>query len=583
MNHHQPLAKLVRPLVAAVLALPLLASADESPLVTVGGEVGAAAAASIARFHSVPYDSLPWIRADLTGEKVSEFDNERLNKGNMLVRPFKNYSGDISGRFIEVMALNSRGSRDIHPAFRELLAELPKLQRAGGYFAAAGEIDWQKPIDYTPKGVSPRMMPALWGNARMLCGLVEANRAFPDDKALLATAKKLGDFYVGIVPRFTDPARTAEYTNGTTYASGYMTCWFPAMEGLVKLSKLTGEKKYLDAAVTIAAFYKDLDRLPIDHSHGMLCNQVGLLLLYEATKDVSYLKRVELRWDELLKHRIINPAGGIPEKCPLDGATQKGDEGCAEADWLRLNLELGHITDKARYWDMAERTLHNHFLQNQTASGGFGRRIFDCDQDGAYGFKGNQSEWTWCCTFHGQIGFVNLREHLVERRTESLTCNMALDFTSQDKNGKFVSELLPAKAASEVMRQRIRLDGLPATVVRIRQPQWADAITAVAGDGTPIPLVSDNGYWATTKPVTSVEFIYAGGVYAEDRHCTRLPKGPVAGQPFVLRFGPRLFITGEKVAPLPGWPTTVAALEEKGLELFSAKSRGKHCTFVFGR
>jgi len=50
---------------------------------------------------------------------------------------------------------------------------------------------------------------------------------------------------------------------------------------------LTGDKKYLDAAGTIANFYKSIDRIPLDHSHGMLCCQVSLLLLFEATKDAS--------------------------------------------------------------------------------------------------------------------------------------------------------------------------------------------------------------------------------------------------------------------------------------------------------
>ena len=131
------------------------------------------------------------------------------------------------------------------------------------------------------------MLPALWGNARLLCGLVEAARAFPDDKAIAAAARRLGDFYISLLPRFNDPDRIAEYTAGGTYAAGYVTCWFPAMEGLVKLRDLTGEKKYLDAAAAMAEFYHRFDRLPVDHAHGMLCNQVSLLLLYEATRDAA--------------------------------------------------------------------------------------------------------------------------------------------------------------------------------------------------------------------------------------------------------------------------------------------------------
>ena len=584
-THMKPIPMLALASLLATLltqqAVARPAFAPQSPpdfQITLGGEVGAAADANMARFQSSPFDSVPWLRADLTGEKAPEFD--KIGECGMPYRPFKEYSGDISGRFIEIMALNAQYSHEVNPAFQELLKEVPKYQRAGGYFCASGEINWQQPIDRTSNGDSSTMLPALWGNARMLCGLTEASRAFPENKEILAAAKKLGDFYVGVTPRFTDPARMMEYTNGSSYASGYITCWFPAMEGLVKLSLLTGDKKYLDAAKTIAKFYKSVDFIPLDHSHGMLCCQVSLLLLFEVTKDASYLERVEKRWDELVQGGYINPAGGILEKCQLvDGR----DEGCAEADWLRLNLELGRVTHKARYWDMAERHLNNQFLQNQAANGGFGHHNIVCDKDGVRGFGGNILEATWCCDYHGQIGFVNLRSHLLERNDAGLTCNLALDFTAKGAAGTVKSTLSPGASPGEVMRQRIQLDNMPASVVRIRQPQWADTVTAIAADGTAMPLIVKNGYCATKKRVTNVEFVYTGGVYAEGRRCNRLPQGPVAGQPFALRFGPKLFAATNQSISLPAWPTTVEALKAQGVELFSPALRGKDFKFVFDR
>jgi hypothetical protein len=574
-------------LTLAALSITLLTqrtaaeSAKQSPTdfqITLGGEVGIAADANMARFRSSPFDSLPWLRADLTGENAPEFS--KICEGGMPFRPFREYSGDISGRFIEIMAMNSKNSPEMNPAFRELLKEVPKHQRPGGYFCASGEINWQQPIDRTSAGDSSIMLPALWGNARILCGLIEASRAFPENKEILATTKKLGDFYVGVVPRFTDPARLLEYTNGTSYASGYITCWFPAMEGLVKISALTGDTKYLEAAKTIAEFYKLVDFIPLDHSHGMLCCQVSLLLLYEATKEASYLERVEKRWDALVQGGYINPAGGILEKCKL---VDPRDEGCAEADWLRLNLELGRVTHKSRYWDMAERLLNNQFLQNQSASGGFGHYNMFCDKEGVRGFGGTVLESTWCCDYHGQIGFVNLRSHLLDRNAVGLTCNLALDFTAKLASGTVKSIVSVGAAAGEVMRQRIQLDDLPANVVRIRQPQWADAVTALAADGSALPLTVKDGYYATKKPVTGVTFVYVGGVYAEGRRCNRLPKGPVDGQPFALGFGPKLFAAANQSITLPAWPTTVEALKAQGVELMSSALRSKDYRFVFDR
>jgi hypothetical protein len=351
------------------------------------------------------------------------------------------------------------------------------------------------------------------------------------------------------------------------------------MEGLVKLSTLTGEAKYLDAAKAIAAFYPQFDRLPIDHAHGMLCNQVSLLLLFEATKDAAYLARVEKRWDELVQGGYINPAGGILEKCHVKF---NRDEGCAIVDWLRLNLALGRVTGKARYWAMAERTLHNHLLQNQTTKGGFGHRHILCDDQGPWGFEGRIEESTWCCTYHGELGFINLRNHLLTRADAVLSCAFALDFTATDAAGTMLSVLRPGLKAGEVMRQRIALSGQPATVVRVRQPYWADAVTAVDAAGTALVVETKDGWCATVQPVNEVEFVYAGGVYAEDRRCTRLPNGPEAGKPCVIGYGPKVLAAEGRSAAVPAWPVTVEGLKAQGLEPFPSVLRRKDCSFVPG-
>jgi hypothetical protein len=569
-------------LAAVVLvALPIAAMADGAPQVILRGEVGDAVAACNARFRFAPFDSLAWLRADLTGEQASKSDD--AGWGHVLFRPFKNYSGDISGRFIEIMAMDSHGDPSVHPAFHGLLDAVARQQRPGGYFCASGVIDWQQAIDHAREGHDPlgsRMLPALWGNARLLCGLVEAMRAFPEDKATAGAATALGDFFVSMLPRFNDPGRIAEYTAGGSYAAGYVTCWFPTMEGLVKLGTLTGQRKYADAAAVIAEFYRRFDRLPIDHAHGMLCGQVSLLLLYEATGDDAYLARVERRWDELVQGGFINPAGGILERCRVSFVR---DEGCAIVDWLRLNLALARVTGKARYWAMAERTLHNHFLQNQASKGGFGHRRVLCDAEGAYGFGDDIEESTWCCSFHGELGFIELRRHLLARGDGWLACRFALDFSAVDKTGTTTSVLRPGLKAGEVLRQRISLAGQPATVVRVRQPHWADAVTAVDPTGAPLAVKNADGWCATSDPVNEVEFVYAGGIYAENRRCMRLPDGPRADQSFVMGYGPKLLAAEGRPASIRDWPVPIDRLATMGLSPLKPELRRKSCSFVVRR
>jgi hypothetical protein len=557
-------------------AFQLGAVTSDKPHVTLGGEVGVADKDSFTRFQSAPYDSLAWIRADLTGEKASDSDD--AGWGHILFRPFKNFSGDISGRFIEIMALNAQCGNPVHPGYRTLLKALPTYQRPGGYFAASGELDWQKPID-TKDIYTSKMMPALWGNARLLCGLVEASRADPTDVSILDTARKLGDFYINMLPRFADQARLDEYKRSDSYAAGYVTCYFPAMEGLVKLFMLTGERKYLDAAATMAAFYKQFDKIPIDHAHGMLCNQVSLLLLYETTHDAAYLEGIEKRWDDLVAGGYINPAGGILERCKVKFGR---DEGCAIVDWLRLNLALGRVTGKARYWAMVERTLHNHFLQNQSKTGGFGHRGAICDEAGVLGFKCYIEEATWCCTFHGQLAFLNLKSLLIVDTEKGLKIPLALNFTVKNPVSEVVSTIEPAAAPGEVMRQRIRLSGMPAKAIQIRKPEWADAVLALSPSGATLEISEQDHYLLTAKPVNEAVFVFKGGVYAENRRCSRLAADPKRGPTCVLGYGPKLLATRGKTAMWSRWPISLEQAKEEGFLPFCSSFRTNECTFVGG-
>jgi uncharacterized protein YyaL (SSP411 family) len=197
------------------------------------------------------------------------------------------------------------------------------------------------------------LLPIFWGNSRLLVGLLEAHRAFerPD---LLAAAKRIGDFYLATADRFLDPNREAEYRSTGTYAASYVTDYFPGLEGLVRLYQVTRDERYLRQAERMAAFFQRFDTLPIDHSHGNLTTHCGLLLLYEATGKAEYLERPQRRWDQAVQGGFVWPTGGVGEKFRVSYPV---DEGCSEADWLRLNLQLWRLTSESRYLEMAERLL----------------------------------------------------------------------------------------------------------------------------------------------------------------------------------------------------------------------------------
>jgi DUF1680 family protein len=300
-------------------------------------------------------------------------------------------------------------------------------------------------------------------------------------------------------------------------------------------------------------FLVQFDHLPIDHAHGMLCNQNALLLLYEETGKKMYLDRVENRWTALVNNGYIDPAGGILEEAKLGYAR---DEGCAETDWLRLNLQLFKITGHARYLDMADRLINNHFLINQNASGGFGHRFILNDKAGVFGFAGYSQEATWCCDFHGTLGFQLFKPYVSTIDAAGLKINFALNYTATlpSKNNsvwKLQSQVLIPGDSDVVRKQIIKLTSnhqKDKIRMQFRLPDWAQSIDAANSRGEKIRLKPVNGYWFSENEVASGQTItvfYRGGMVLENRNCQPLSLAnneTVNLGKVVLRDGPKVLM-----------------------------------------
>ncbi len=485
------------------------------------GEMGRAEEMAVARFFQPPFTSLSWLRADLTNEEPE------------LGRRFRNYNGDVSGRYLELMTYLASGNQDYHPALRQFIKEIPSRQQADGHFGY-DEIDWSAPLDFCDNVVdNMRMTPIFWGNGRFLCGVAKASSAFHDPK-LLECAKKLGDFYILTADRFMAPAKIDEYNAGANFAGGYTTCYFHGMEGLIELYRVTGEKKYLDVARQQAEFYKKFDFIPINHTHGMLNNQYALVLLYKITGERDDLARVENRWNDLVDGGYIAPPGGIYEICrPIYNT----DEGCAVVDWLRLNLELAKVTGNAKYWNMAERVMQNHFLANQYGTGGFGHRAMESDQVATTGFGPYIAEATWCCDMHGTMAFELIKPFLLNRAKEKIEVNFALDFTSPAMDS--VTQWI--KNPGQIMSQTITVKDSSLKKLLVRIPDWAEQIA----DSSDKPLPTENGFAVVSfRPGQATTIIYQGDVMVENRRCGRAAAelGGIA-----LRYGPKVLVLPDHV------------------------------------
>lgn len=442
--------------------------------VDLGGPAGAALQRGVARLAQSPYTT-DWLLADVS------FKVNRI---------FTNYSGDVSGRFLELASLTTPRGQFEPATLRPVMDAVAQYQKADGHFGL--DMDFAQPL----KKLSPPI-PMLWGNARLLIGLVTAAREC-NDPTLLAAARRLGDFYITSAAEFCSPRREAELRATGTGGDGYTCCYFPAIESLALLYRATKDARYLDQAKRMAEWFQKFDALPTDHSHGNLCAWRGILELYEITGERGYLDRTRAKWDAAVTGGYVWPIGGVGEHWSV---FHQGDEGCSESDWLRLNLDLWRFTGETRYLDMAERLLHNQYAANQCPNGGYGWCPLDGDAAGPVAKRGTVDEWNFCCSFHGPLGLHWLKAYLAAGSGRGVFVNFPLDFTaSVQAGGRTWRVAVRSLPNSRDGRRRIEVELAPGdgtsahTTLWLRRPEWTSAVNVTDASGAAITTASERGY-----------------------------------------------------------------------------------------
>jgi DUF1680 family protein len=223
---------------------------------------------------------------------------------------------------------------------------------------------------------------------------------------------------------------------------------------------------------------------PAQHSHGHLASLRGILILYTITGEARYLKQVEEQYQAVIDSGNRTPEGAVPE---LYIPEMKRDEGCSEADWLRLSLVLYRATRKPAYLAEAERTIFNEFAFNQFANGDFGHRSrAEIDAQAGPGFisAGGAAHAWWCCLFHGLRALEEVLGTVFMEDQGATTFLLSVDgraksagiewesVSSLEQNGRIVIRAVAASGKSSTLRVRI--------------PEWAHlsaSVPSTSADG----------------------------------------------------------------------------------------------------
>ena len=140
--------------------------------VTLAGPLGEALQRGVARLAQPPYTE-PWLRADVSFE---------------LQRTFTNYSGDVSGRFLELASLTSPAGQFSPATLAPLIKTIGRYQKADGHFGGRSILASRCRAARLPFPCSGATRGCWWD-----C-VTAAQESTTTE--LLAAARRLGDFYV---------------------------------------------------------------------------------------------------------------------------------------------------------------------------------------------------------------------------------------------------------------------------------------------------------------------------------------------------------------------------------------------------
>ena len=471
-------------------------------------------------------------------------------------RRFWNFSGDLSGRWVEALAAlppADRSPADIAPLVAKLLAQ----QRPDGRF---GRTD----LAFTAADTGTEHMALLWGNGRLLVGLMAFWQA-TRDAAVLAAARRLAAFLLTVREATKAPEVMARVEGQGAF--GFI-CFTQLAEGLAMLTRATGDASYAAAAREIVPL---LQPRGVQHSHGYLSTLRGAVLLHETVGDAAMLAFAERLYGDLVRSTDYTIDGGVLEyfgwgdsanEASLAAAKAASgvfsrNEGCGLADFVRLSLQLHRATGRVEYLERAERCLVNGFAHNQFANGDFGSRVF-FDQ-GIQPSPSVDRAW-WCCTMHGYRAFRDVLDHAVVERDGTVAVQLFEDV-----------EFRGAKAALSVRRTPFGLTGEVTRgfegILAVREPPWAEN-TSLTRNERPAIAKREGGF-------LRLEGRFAAGDRIEASLAPRLrlltPKGeeiPLAAlgpEPVraALYCGPWLVVADEQIDPIffgEPWPGNVVTL-----------------------
>jgi DUF1680 family protein len=340
-----------------------------------------------------------------------DVDPEPLLKGYRQRPGQQTWIGEHIGKFIDAATNAWAYSGDarlkvkLDRAVRDLLA----TQLDDGYLGTYVEPDRFK--DYGGKEIEPNEKEPLWDVWTHKYNLIALLNYYQRTgyQPALAASTRIGDL---LIRRYGE-GRTSIAKNDWHVGMANTS----VLEPMALLYRLTGDARYLDFCRYIVRAWDEpkgarilttllssgrVNEIGNGKAYEMSSNFVGLLELYRATGEASYLRAVQRAWDDIVRNRrYLTGTASWAELFRGDHllrADGKVGEGCVTTTWMQMNLKLLELTGEGRYADEIERTVYNALIGAQHPESGRICYFLPLDGTRQYGTVSQGVPGVSCCS-----------------------------------------------------------------------------------------------------------------------------------------------------------------------------------------
>nr|WP_317282313.1 beta-L-arabinofuranosidase domain-containing protein [uncultured Sellimonas sp.] len=426
--------------------------------------------------------------------------------------------GHTTGHYMSALSLCYRETKNekIKEKLHYVIKELGKCQNEfakkegfhEGYIGGYSE----EQFDLLEKGEKyPNIWAPYYTLHKILTGFIDAY-CYAGEGEALEIAKKVGNW---IYKRLSKLSKDRRESMWDTYIAGE----FGGMnEAMVRLYKLTGEKRFLETAKMFdndklfVPMEEEKDVLEGFHANQHIPQVIGCMELFRETGEKRYYHIAQYFWKIVTEyHRFVN--GGVGDVEMFFGPNEESRhltkdtaEYCVSYNMLKLTKELYEYDLDVKYMDYYERTMFNHILPGFTHETNGETTYFYPLAPGS--FKDSKIINS-CCHGTGMESQMKYTESIYYHRGDDVYINLFLNSEMEwkERNLKIRQEV----DQNNPGKIELTITGGEGCKVKVRKPYWCKTYKIKVNNGNSIANDESDGYISIQRTGTRdvVELLFS--------------------------------------------------------------------------